>query len=364
MNVILCVTNDVITDRRVARIATSLMKIFNSVTVAGRYSRGNTVQPVFPFRVKRFRMIFSGKFMFYAEYNIRLFFYLFFSKADVIVANDLDTLPAAFIAARMRKRRLVYDSHEFFTEVPELTDRPFVRSCWLYIEKLLLPSLTNCYTVSSSIASAYRNIYGINMNVIRNLPYRLAGVKPVPGTSSDGKVIIYQGSLNIGRGLELAIRAVALMNNVRLVIVGTGDIDRDLRQMVREMKLNDRVIFEGRKTPDQLLYYTLKADAGISLEQPQGLNYIYSLPNKLFDYIQAGLPVIVSDLPEMAAVVREYGAGIVTGADDPEKLASEISTFLNNDKLIESIRHNLVKAAEELCWEREEKKLLDIYRSL
>ena len=364
MKVILCVTNDVITDRRVTRIACSLMKIFDTVTVVGRFIPKAVEMPLIPFGVKRMRLLFRKKFLFYTEYNIRLFFYLLFSKADIIVANDLDTLPAAFYAARFLKCHLVYDSHEFFTEVPELAGRPFIRNIWLMIERLLLPSLINCYTVSDSIANAYNKLYGIGMKVIRNLPYKNQCLKAGNRMPGGDKVLLYQGSLNKGRGLELVIRAIPFMDNVRLLLVGTGDIETKLKRLVSELNVQSSVEFAGRVRPEDLPEFALRADAGISLERPEGLSYIYSLPNKLFDYIQSGLPVVVSDLPEMSAVVQKYGAGKVTAADDPEKLGSEIMDFLNDAELLQDIRKRLVKAAEELCWENEEDKLLDIYKNL
>jgi hypothetical protein len=241
MKVILCVTNDIITDRRVTRIACSLMKIFDTVTVVGRFIPKAVEMPLIPFGVKRMRLLFRKKFLFYTEYNIRLFFYLLFSKADIIVANDLDTLPAAFYAARFLKCHLVYDSHEFFTEVPELAGRPFIRNIWLMIERLLLPSLINCYTVSDSIANAYNKLYGIGMKVIRNLPYKNQCLKAGNRMPGGYKVLLYQGSLNKGRGLELVIRAIPFMDNVRLLLVGTGDIETKLKRLVSELNVQSSV---------------------------------------------------------------------------------------------------------------------------
>jgi glycosyltransferase involved in cell wall biosynthesis len=366
MHVILCVTNDISTDRRVCRTACSLRTLFDRVTVAGRYLPRTIPLPVLPFRTKRMRLLFRKSFLFYAEYNLRLLLYLLFTDADVLVANDLDTLPAVFIASRLKGIKLVYDSHEYFTELPELTDRPLVRKIWKAIEVFFLPRVTHSYTVNSSIAGLYKDIYGIHMEVIRNLPPRKKDSlnKRILHKNDSERIILYQGSLNEGRGLELALKAVSLMKDVRFYIIGSGDVEKQLMTLAAKLNISDRVVFTGRIPPAELSGYTGAADIGISLERCAGLNYFYSLPNKLFDYIQAEVPVVVSEMPEMAAVVEKYHAGLVTGTNDPAELASIITDFLNDSAGIAAVRSALRVAAEELCWEKEEPKLLDIYREV
>jgi len=365
MKVILCVTNDITTDRRVCRIARSLLKVFEKVTGVGRYRPDTLEPPDLPFGTERLRLVFSKSFLFYAEYNVRLFLYLLFKKADVLVANDLDTLPAVWLASRVKRTGLVFDSHEYFTEVPELEDRPFVKGIWRAMESFFLPGITDSYTVCNSIAHVYKSLYGIEMKVIRNLPVRRReGTMAQADAGKKGKVIIYQGSLNEGRGLELAIMAVSQMNDTRLVIVGEGDIREELQSLVQKSGSGDKVSFAGRVLPEDLFSYTSRADLGISLERHTGLSYFYSLPNKLFDYIQAEIPVMVSDMPEMAGVVEHYGVGMVTGTNDPAILASLFAEVLHDDSIKNKFRAGLKTAAAELCWENEENKLLDIYRKV
>ena len=203
------------------------------------------------------------------------------------------------------------------------------------------------------------------MSVIRNLPMRNADI---PRGNSlrkrDEKLLIYQGALNMGRGLENAIRAMQFLENTSLLIAGSGYYENVLRELTQSLKLHEKVRFLGRIRPEKLIHYTAQADLGISLEEHKGLNYYYALPNKLFDYIQAQIPVLVSDMPEMVAIVKNYGVGRIVNSVNPKELAEVFNEMLNDESMKKQWKINLAKAAMELCWENEEQKLLDIYRNI
>jgi glycosyltransferase involved in cell wall biosynthesis len=154
------------------------------------------------------------------------------------------------------------------------------------------------------------------------------------------------------------------IDNARFWIFGDGDISGDLKNEVRKLKLESAVLFKGRVLPGKLVQYTVQADVGISLEENLGLNYYYALPNKLFDYISANVPVLVSDFPEMGSLVKKYDLGIATLTSDPQELAAILKSMLHDLEKIRNWKKNLQKAASELCWENEEKKLLDFYRGI
>lgn len=364
MRIILCVTSDIATDQRVNRIALTLKKISPDVWIIGTKLPRSLPLPSNGIEFHRIRMLFLKGPLFYAEYNIRLFFFLLFSQNQIIVSNDLDTLPASFLVSRIKRIPLVYDSHEYFTELPELVNRKWVRSIWKGMEKLMMPHIRFAYTVSESIAKEYHNQYGIKMVVIRNLPYR----KDIPDVEilhkNRDKRILYQGALNTGRGLEMAIRAMQYLSNVKLYIAGSGYLENQLRELTRYLKLHDKVRFLGRIPPVKLIKYTADADLGISLEENMGLNYYYALPNKLFDYIQAQIPVLVSNLPEMAALVQEYQIGSVLETSDCRLLADKFNDMLSDEKQRLIWRKNLEIASRILCWENEETRLLSIYEQI
>jgi len=363
MKTVICVTNDVVADQRLYRIVTSLTGINSTILVIGRKRLIAELKDGYPCKVVLMNLPFSKGFLFYASYNIALFWRLLRVDASVMVAIDLDTLPAVYLASRVKRVPVIYDCHEYFTEVPELINRKFVRKVWLLIESLLLPRINYSCTVSSSIAREYKLKYGLNMEVVRNLPIRF---RDNNNTNSElvkfqGKKIIYQGSLNVGRGLEMAISAMEYLPSVHIIIAGTGDIEAELKELTNRKGLNERVHFVGRISPLTLHHITKLADLGISLEEASCLSYYFSLPNKLFDYIQAEIPVLVSDMPEMAGVVKTYNVGNVCKADNAAELAAIIEDMLFDEAGNAIWKENLIYAAGELCWEKEEHKLIKIF---
>jgi glycosyltransferase involved in cell wall biosynthesis len=365
IRIVLSVTNDLVADQRIHRIAESLMRREVEVTLVGRLLP-NSLPVQRDYHTYRMKLFFNKGPLFYAEYNIRLFFYLFFSKVNILVANDLDTLPANYLISVLHSRKLVYDAHEYFTEVPELTGRPLVKNIWKKIEQIILPRIAYSYTVSNSIAEVYKKLYNIDMKVVRNLPVRSLNSENNTHSLPEIPVsnfVIYQGSLNMGRGLELLIDAFGFINDIKCVIAGDGDIKELLKRRVSEMGLGAKVIFTGKLAPDDLKTVTERASLGVSIEEPVGLNYYYSLPNKLFDYVQAGIPVLVSDFPEMRQITDSYGIGEILRSRQPKDVALQIETMVKKD-LRSALKEQLTKAASELCWENEEKELLKVYEML
>jgi len=351
MHIIIAVTNDLVTDRRVAKIAETLYNTGHSITLVGRIlPQSTSINRTY--KTKRFKLMFNKGALFYANYNIRLFFYLLFRKFDIVLSNDLDTLLASYIAAKIRNKKIIYDSHEYFTEVPELINRKFQQNTWKFIERLILPKLKYTYTVSQSIADEYNKKYGTNFKVIRNLPE-----KSKPVNIKKQNAIIYQGALNIGRGIELMIKIMQYLPDYKLWIAGTGDIDDKLKKLTADLNLNERVMFFGRIDPEKLYNYTYAAKLGLSFEEDLGKNYRFALPNKLFDYIQARIPALISDLPEMKRIVAEYKTGEILKSRKPEDIALQVSNMLNNKNKYSSFVKNCNIAANQLCWENEKIKL-------
>jgi glycosyltransferase involved in cell wall biosynthesis len=362
MKIALSVINDLVTDNRVHKVALSLQKMgFEPVLIGRLLPESHPVDR--EYETHRMKMAFRKGGKFYFTFNLRLFFYLLKLKPGVYVANDLDTLPANFLASRIRRKPLIYDSHEYFTEVPELIGRPFIRSIWTSLEKFLVPKVGAAYTVCTSIADIYKDLYLVDFKVVRNLPVRSQVVTPDHQERAEGqpKVILYQGALNLGRGIESAIRAMHYLENAELWLSGDGDLTNELKQLVGELNLSEKVKFLGRIPLHQLNEITRQADLGISLEEDLGLNYRYTLPNKLFDYIQAGVPVLVSNLPEMRRIVDDYQIGAIADTHQRKALAESFkSALFDQDKRL-IWKQNLPKAASELCWENEEEVLRSIY---
>lgn len=357
--VIVSVTNDLTTDQRVAKVCNSLIKHNYSVLLIGRkLKNSNPINRVYP--IKRFKLIFNRGFLFYAEYNIRLFLFLLFSKKDILLSNDLDTLIPNFIISKLQRKKLVFDSHELFSEVPELVNKPLRKKFWQQLENYFIPKVKNCYTVCESIAAYYNKNYNTFFKVVRNCPYDKPNIKSsLPINTHEKKIILYQGAINLGRGLELMIDTMNYLDDFIFIIIGNGDILEQLQQKVIKLKLNDKVFFLGKISPEKLHQITPNAYLGISLEEDLGLNYRFALPNKIFDYIQAEVPIITSNLPEMKNIVTNYNIGEIIKVREPKALAFQIQQM--NTKLYTK---NLKEAKKELVWKNEEQILISIFENL
>ena len=353
--IIISVTNDLTGDRRVLKVAHTLYNNGYEVLLIGRKLK-NSPPLNLPFKYKRLRLLFKRSVFFYMAFNLRLFFVLLFSKADVFLSNDTDTLLANYLASKIRRKKLVFDAHECFPEVPELTHRPKVKRVWEKIENWIFPHLTSCYTVCDSIADYYNKKYQINMKVVRNVPHYTQPFEKKLLSYSDKKVIIYQGALNIGRGLEWIIDAMPLINNAVLVIIGDGDIAGELQTRATDMKLTGKVFFLGRIAGAELHKYTPSANLGLCLLENKGLNYYFSLPNRIFDYVHARVPVLATDFPEINNIVTQYKTGILVNHYEPEYLAEVINDFFAK----EFDTNHFEDIAKQFCWENEEKILMQI----
>lgn len=361
--IIVSVTNDLTGDQRVDRICRTLCEMGFAILLTGRILPDSGAVTHLTYDTHRFRLFFRKGPLFYVEFNLRLFFFLLFRKSHLLLANDLDTLPANRLAGWIKRQPVVYDSHEYFTEVPELAHRPRVKKTWEHLEKWLVPGVAAAYTVCQPIADHYTSRYGIPFRVVRNLPEedRLSPEPAAPAVAfhpeenpevpdkTTRPYVIYQGALNLGRGVEHAIRAMALLPEADLVIAGGGDLELPLRTLAASLGLT-RVRFTGRLSPAELRPLTRRAALGCSIEEDLGLSYRYALPNKLFDYIQARIPVVVSNLPEMSRLVTSYDIGLVTPSHDPEQLAACFREALFNRDLREKWHLHLEAAARQLTW--------------
>jgi glycosyltransferase involved in cell wall biosynthesis len=362
--IIISVTNDLTIDQRVDRIATTLSQAGLDVLLVGRKLPNSQPLASRIYMTHRLKLPFHKGGLFYAVYNIWLFVFILFRKTNALLSNDLDTLPANYLASKIKGVPLIFDSHEYFPEVPELIDRPRIKKIWIRVEKMFVPQLQFSYTVCQSISNIYSEKYGVKMAVVRNLPFKkhINSSSATHISESGEKVILYQGALNVGRGIEMVIDAVTYLDKVKLLIAGDGNIASQLRNKVKSEGLENKVQFLGRLSWQELHNYAVSADLGFSLEENMGLNYYYALPNKLFDYIQAGVPVLVSDFPEMSAIVKHYNIGLTLSNRDPKHVAEILRLMLFDQPLRAQWKENLQKAAEELCWENEMHILLDVYK--
>jgi glycosyltransferase involved in cell wall biosynthesis len=362
-HIIVSVSNDLSFDQRVHKVCTSLHNAGYNILLVGRI-RKKSVPLERVYRIRRFKYIPERGVFFYAVFNIRLFIFLMFKKVDVLHANDLDTLLANWMAKLFRRKHLVYDTHEYFTGVPEIQNKPIVKKTWTAIEKMIFPKLNYVFTVNDSIANLYEKEYGIKIKVLRNFPVATPLIKSKSkrelGLPNDKKIVILQGGgINVDRGSEELLEAIALSDELFLCIVGDGDVIEVLKKRSCEKDLKDKLMFTGLLPYNEMMQYTMNANVGVSLDKDTNINHKFSLPNKIFDYLKAGIPVVVSDLKEVATIVKQYKIGKVIPNHLPKSILNSILEVIENTSLYE-----IQAAQKKLIWKNEEPVLLALYEEL
>ena len=353
-------TNDLSYDQRMARICCTLANEGYLVTLVGFRKKGSLPLSNVKYYQKRLYTFFRAGPGFYAESNIRLFFHLLFASADVYCCIDLDTIIPVWLAAVLRRKKRVIDAHEYFSQQKEVISRPAVHRKWKWIEKTFLPKFPRGYTVSESIAAAFSQTYGLHYDVIRNVPR----LKPLPAfRKTSPPTILYQGAVNEARGLEFLVPAMKNIDAV-LVICGDGNFMKQVKELVRVNNLEKKVFLKGNLVPDRLDLIAAEACMGLNLVENSGLNQYYSLANKFFDYIQAGLPQVTMNFPEYSKINKEFQVAVLINDLRQETIAGALNTLLNDEALYNSLRNNCIRAREVLNWQKEEKVLSAFYNAL
>ena len=289
--------------------------------------------------------------------------------ADVWHCHDLNTLYAGSVCKRRRPgTRLVYDSHELATERSRMSA---MRRRWArWNERRGLPFADEVVLTTATRAAHVAGIYGIpTPTVLRNVPERIEieqgwDLRERLGIDPDDRILLYQGSIQEFRGIEETIDALGHLERCVFVVIGYGHHRPALEAMVQRRGLGGRVRFFGPIPNDQLLWYTASADVGMCVIRGTSLSYRWSMPNKLFEYMMAGIPVVASDYEEMGRVVREEGVGEVCDPGDPADIARAVRAVLDAPDGATAYREAARRAVERFNWDVEQQVLLDLYERL
>ncbi len=358
--ILLTVTNDLTYDQRMQRICTSLQKAGYEAVLIGRKLPTSKPLAKFPFTQKRLKCIFNKGFLFYTEYNIRLLVYLLFTKTDAFCAIDLDTIIPCYFASIFRKKPRVYDAHELFTEQKEIVTRKRIHQFWLAIERFAVPRFTKGYTVNLFIQEEFKRRYGVEYSIVRNMPMKK---ELVNADKFAEPTIIYQGAVNEGRSFETLIPAMKQVN-AKLLICGVGNFLGEVKTLVKEHKLEDKVIFKGAVSPMDLQLITQQSHFGVMLFEATGMNQYYSLANRFFDYMMAGIPQLCVNYPEYAAILKDYPFAYLINETSINTIADGLNKLLTDSVLFNSVQKNALLAREALNWNEEEKVLVSFWKQI
>lgn len=364
--IIVSVISDLVTDQRVQKECNTLYKMGYDILLIGRNSKRRFLLNQLPYKTIRFYNLFNRGPLMYLVFNLQLFFYLLFKKANILWANDLDTLLPNYWISRLKNIKVVYDSHEYFTES---VYKKSSKRIWEKLEKSLFPRLKNVITVNDSIKKVYEEKYRVPITVIRNVPYRF--IKRESDKKiilpRDKKILIIQGmGLNENRGAEEAVEMMQFLpDKFVLYFIGNGTILNQLKQMVSELQLQSKIIFMDALPYDQMMGYTTQAYLGLIFEKIDVSDeHRFSLPNKFFDYLHAGIPVLSSEAPEIKRIIEEYNVGDFIVSFDPKEIAQKIISISKDEETYKTWKYNTVKASANLNWENEEKVLISFMNRL
>lgn len=344
------------------RICRSLSSAGYKVTLLGRELVHSVPLSEQVFEQKRLLLWFKRGKLFYIEYNIRLFFHLLTHSYDIYGATDLDTLLPHFLVSRIKGKQYVYDAHEYFAELPEIVERPLVRFAWKSLERLIVPRTKFAYTINQTYANLFMQEYGTKFAVIRNATV----LRPLPNERAKSPkecYILYQGAVNVGRGIEQMIEAMQWIE-CKLYVCGDGDVLEQCRQLAKDKKVTDKVHFWGWIAPDRLIDFTQNATLGFTFFTEQGKSYYYSLANRFFDYFHNGIPQLCIDYPEYRHVNEQFEIAVLLNHLDPKTIADAANNLLRDSELYAKLHQNCLKARESINWQTEEKKLIDFYNNI
>jgi glycosyltransferase involved in cell wall biosynthesis len=324
-------------------------------------------------RIKlRLRKLFPRHLVFfylkYLEFLWNAFWAMSRKHSDVVHCNDLETLPVGVLLKRIRGVRLVYVSDELNTEIVDLN--PLSKGIWKVVERYCIRSADAVFTVNESISIWLSEKYRIpRPEILHNVPYRRTDgqrkdLRKMFGIPPDVKLLLYQGNMDPSRGVLTILRILPRIEDAALIIIG------DKKQFMDLVNRHHAVVPENVHVIDFVPYqelpaYTAGADIGLYLLENRCLNYFYSLPNKLFEFLSEGLPVVVSDFPEHRRIVAGYNCGYLVDEKSDEDIIGRIRLLMQDGHATREMSRNARRMTREVFnWEMEEKKMIAVYLRL
>lgn len=366
------VLNDFTNDSRVLKTTATLHRLGSeAIVVAMHNERLKQNESISGVNVHRIKLLTRPlpkwkpiQFFKYLEFLIKASW--FYRKVNIVHCNDLNALPVGILIKAFRKNvKVVYDCHEYETEVYGLKGIEKRAKKWL--ERCLIRYADRIITVSDAIACEYSRLYEMDKPyLILNCPpykeqQKLDLFREALGIRQDQTIFLYQGGFTKGRGIELILEAFSGLQSDQnvLVCMGYGQLEPLVRNY---SEMNKNIFYHPAVSPDVLLDYTSSADYGVSFIEDSCLSYRYCLPNKMFEYLMAGLPVLSSNLPEMKRLVEAEAIGVVARENTVDGFRQAVNDTLMQEYC--AVQENVVRAREQYCWEAQERVLEGIYADL
>ncbi|MCB9259302.1 MAG: glycosyltransferase [Ignavibacteriales bacterium] len=300
------------------------------------------------------------------------FFYLLIrdllkTKANYYFAEDIYTLPITYFFAKKNKAKIFYNSREIYAHLGGLRNKNTIQKIISKIESKFIRKVDLVLVTGEMDADYLRDSYGIDkFFVLRNLPKFKEVISKIDlrsqlNISQERKILLYQGVILEGRGIKKTIDLIEKIPNIHFVIVGEGEFRNKFEKYSVEKKLEKRIHFIGAVNHSELLNYTAGADIGLALIENISISYYYALPNKLFEYIMAGIPIFASNLPQMKKVIDEYNVGKYVDPENENEMIKNLEELIKDQKLLSDFTANCKKASKILNWENEFEKFKELH---
>ncbi len=384
---------DVMDDPRVYRQATTMAQAGYNVVVIGRslsandppreHSHGVTVIRVrnllpklFIAREKALNLLKEGEFLIRALIaNLQMAVKAIRLGVDIYHAHEIGALPVGYTLKHLTGAKLVYDAHELYTESSSMQRASrWFRGLFEAVQSYILPKVDGITTVGETMAQEmYRRYKCSRPVIVRNCPRweqtdatQRNALRRALGLTEDQKIVLFQGAYAPYRGLEQIVESTKFLREDGVIVLrGWGEMENELRALAQGLRVSDRIFFVEPVAAREVVNAAIGADIGVMAYLPDLLNYKYASPNKVFEYMMAGLAIAASDLPEIRGIIEETGSGVLFDPYDPKSIASAINKLISDEELLRSAQRNARRAArEKYNWEKESQKLLSLYETL
>jgi glycosyltransferase involved in cell wall biosynthesis len=293
------------------------------------------------------------------------------TRADAYHAHDITALPACYLAATFRRKPLIFDAHELPLTQQHLIERPALTGASRMALRLMIRRCKGAITVSPPLVTEMQRLYGgPKATLVRNIPdYQAPAdtdlLRRHFGLGPQARIALYQGYFQANRSLDVLVRTAQLLapGNV-IVLLGEGSHRSMVEALIAELGVEDRIKIKDYVSHHELLSWTASADLGLSVfSRDISISTRYCLPNKLFEYLMGGLPILTTPLDAVVELVRRYEVGWEIESMEPSIVAEAINKMLANATELARMRANALRACEkELRWDVEKRTLVDLYQ--